>query len=651
MIKKELIGDIFLKENPIIFNKYKTINKIGHGAFGNIYSVIRLKDNSTFAMKIEAKNPKQKTLESEAYYLFLLQGFGIPKFITYGHIKNYNILIETLLDKSLYHLFIRNNYKCPITDVCLIGIQILERLEWIHSKDIIYRDVKPENFLIGINDPNVIYVVDFGLCKKFRSSKTGKHLLPRLTGKFNGTLKYASPNVIRGKESSRRDDLISLGYILIYLYKRNLPWEKNFNIITNIQYLELMLLKETNAFGKLFKGMPKEFEEFIKYSRNLKFEQDPDYSYLRSLLSKVIFNNEKVTFSWISSKNREKLIGIPRSHSRKKASPQYRILKSLKEERIKRLKRGSTSEININKVTSFFLPKYTSEFSVPKQNDTNFNSEKVFNDDNSDLNKNLQTKDSEKEEKIKRKNYSINNFDTEDKAKINDTYNNKEIQKPSNNIRLIYIPKKNTKTRNRSNGNYNLKIKTSITRSINKININNIEKNNLKTVNNKIINPPKNKFINYNDYYKINGIISPYNKYKMEISYRKKNMESLNIKNIILNGENIKKIRMNISKNTRYKSPLSIKKINTSIRNNNSYKTFNNSNNNLYININNSVFKNNILLPRKRSSRNNINFIINNNIEAPKKTILHSNTNIDLGRYFINNSSTQNFNSNNQYKY
>ena len=63
-----------------------------------------------------------------------------------------------------------------MSDICLIGLQVLDRLEWIHSKDIIYRDIKPENFLIGIDDPNVIYIVDFGLCKKYRSSKTGKHL-------------------------------------------------------------------------------------------------------------------------------------------------------------------------------------------------------------------------------------------------------------------------------------------------------------------------------------------------------------------------------------------------------------------------------------------------------------------------------------------
>ena len=634
MINKKLIDNNFLKENPLIFNKYKPINKIGHGAFGNIYSVIRLKDNIAFAMKIEKKNPNQKILESEAYYLYLLQGFGIPKFITYGHVKNYNILIETLLDKSLYQLFFKNSNKCSLADVCLIGIQILERLEWIHSKDIIYRDVKPENFLIGINDPNVIYIVDFGLCKKFRSSKTGKHLLPKLTGRFNGTLKYASPNVIKGKESSRRDDLISLGYMLIYLYKRNLPWKYNFENINNVQYLKLLVAKETNAFGNLFKGIPKAFEEFIKYSRNLKFEQDPDYSYLRSLLSKLIFNNENLTFSWIRPQNREKLVGIPRSYSRKKTSPRYRILKSLKEEMIKRIKRGSTSEININKKNRFFLPKCTSELSVLEQNDTNFDSEKNFNNQNSDLNKKLLTKDSEKEEKIISVKYSFTNFDTGDKA------NNKEIQKTPDNKRLIYIPMKNIKDRYRSNENSYKKIKKSTPLSINNFYINNAEKKNLKNINNQNKNLSKSKFLIYNEYLKLKTL------------HRKENIESYNIKNITQNEKDIKKVKLNLSKNISYRSPLSIRKMYSTISTNNSYKTFNNNNNILNINKNNSGFKNTIILPnRKGKIKKNINIIINNNIKPHKKEILHSNTNVDLARYFITNSFNQHFKSNNQNKY
>jgi serine/threonine protein kinase len=131
-------------------------------------------------MKIEKSNCQYTTLEAEAYHLFILQGgVGIPKFITYGHKNKYNILIESLLSENLYNIFIENNRKCSIVDTCFIALQILDRLKWINSKDLIYRDIKPTNFLIGINDPNIIYIVDFGLCKKYRSSKTGKHILPK----------------------------------------------------------------------------------------------------------------------------------------------------------------------------------------------------------------------------------------------------------------------------------------------------------------------------------------------------------------------------------------------------------------------------------------------------------------------------------------
>ena len=273
------LNDSFLDNNECIFKKYKPIKKIGFGSFGSIYSAIRISDKKKFAMKIEKKDKqKNSNLELEAYYLYNLQGFGFPKLISYGHIQKYNILIESLLDKSLHTIFLKTKTLCGIEDLCLIGLQILDRLEWIHSKNIIYRDVKPENFLIGINDPNIIYVVDFGLCKKYRSSKTGKHILPKLTGKFNGTLRYASSNVVRGKESSRRDDLISLGYMLIYLLKRKLPWPNSFKGLTRQKYSDLVHSKETNDDGKLFNNLQEELVDYMKYTKNLKFEQEPDYS-------------------------------------------------------------------------------------------------------------------------------------------------------------------------------------------------------------------------------------------------------------------------------------------------------------------------------------------------------------------------------------
>ena len=349
----------FLKENKLIFKKYKPIKKIGSGSFGIIYSVIRLTDKKTFAMKTEKISEKTQFLESESYNLFRLQGgLGIPKLITCGHIKNYNILIETLLDKSLYYIFITRNKESNLIDICLIGIQLLERLKWIHSKDLVYIDIKPSNFLIGINDPNVIYIVDFGLCKKYRSSKTGKHILPKLTKKFKGTIKYASPNAIKGKEISRRDDLISLGYMLIFLLKKKLPWENTFK--NRSKYLELMHLKDTNGAGKLFYNIPKEFKEYIKYTRNLKFEQDPDYSYLSSLFLKIIINMDldykKIAFSWIDEKDRKKLLGVPRSLSKRKLNSHIRLYKSIEKESNDRLKRNLTNE-NKNLIIDFNLYK------------------------------------------------------------------------------------------------------------------------------------------------------------------------------------------------------------------------------------------------------------------------------------------------------
>ena len=238
-------------------------------------------------MKTESKKALRKMLETEAYFLILLQGFGIPKLISFGHTKNYNILIETLLGKTLHDIFIKAKKTCDIKNMCLIALQLIERLEFIHSKNIVYRDVKPENFLIGIKDPNVLYIVDFGLCKKYRSSKTGKHLLPRDTKKFNGTLKYSSVNVVKGKESSRRDDLISLGYVLILLYKRYLPWTSDFKSLNKKTYIELIKSKETNAGGDLFKNIPEELADYVKYCEKLKFEEDPNYNYMKGFFQKI----------------------------------------------------------------------------------------------------------------------------------------------------------------------------------------------------------------------------------------------------------------------------------------------------------------------------------------------------------------------------
>ena len=301
------INDNFLTENKLVFKKYKPIKEIGKGSFGKIYSTIRLEDKSVFAMKTEKRSTYGSNLETEAYYLLTLKGKGIPELISYGQNAKYNILIETLLDKSLFDLFLKTRKLCNITDLCLIALQLIERLEFIHSKDLIYRDVKPENFMIGMDDPNVIYITDYGLCKKYRSSKTGKHIQPKYIKKFIGTLKYASSNVLKGKESSRRDDLISLGFVLIHLHRRNLTWNSLFKDLDRTDYLNIIHSKETFDDGKLFRLLPEEMVDFLKYINNLGFEQDPNYSFMKGCFKKILmrlnFNKSNINFTWIKSKD------------------------------------------------------------------------------------------------------------------------------------------------------------------------------------------------------------------------------------------------------------------------------------------------------------------------------------------------------------
>ena len=341
--------DNFLKNNNCIYKKYKPLQKIGHGSFGDVYLTKRIKDEKLFAMKVEKNNLKNKYLETEAYFLLILQGFGFPKFISYGRAKNYNILIETLLNKNLFELM-KNQKKLNLKDVCLIGIQILDRLEWIHSKNIIYRDIKPQNFLIGKDDPNIIYIIDFGLCKKYRSSKTGKHILPRNTGLLHGTINFSSVYVLSKKEPSRRDDLISLGYMLIYLYKGSLPWELEMKEFNYQMLKKILYLKKTNSNGTLFNNMPKEFAEYINYNNNLKFEEDPDYKYLRSLFNKILFDlkldYKNITFSWIPSK-RANFLPKPRNNYIKTSSSHSRLFKYIKNSLQKSLEKAKNKSYEI----------------------------------------------------------------------------------------------------------------------------------------------------------------------------------------------------------------------------------------------------------------------------------------------------------------
>ena len=282
----------------IIFNKYRIKKLICKTHFSELYEGININDKELVAIKMEPKKSKYLLLESEAYFLMDLKCVGIPKLISYGTSNGYNVLIEELLGPSIQSLWVlreNKNQKELIKDICMLSIQSLNLFEYIHSKNIIHRDIKPHNFLIGRKDPKTIYLIDFGFARKYRSSRTGKHI------KFNnikiayGTLRYMSKNANKGYELSRRDDLESFGYMIIYLAKNNLPWinlEKP-NLSRFKLNQAIYLLKNTVTSEQLCNNLPEEFSIFIEYIRNLKFEQNPDYCYLKGLFISVLSRNEQ----------------------------------------------------------------------------------------------------------------------------------------------------------------------------------------------------------------------------------------------------------------------------------------------------------------------------------------------------------------------
>ena len=211
-----------------------------------------------------------------------------------------------LLGKSLEDIFQQQQKKFSIKTVCMIGIQMLDRLEFIHSKNIIHRDIKPDNFVVGLdNKCHIIYVLDFGLSKKFRSSRTHQHIKFNINKKLTGTARYASINALKGCEQSRRDDLEAIGYVLMYFLRGSLPWQGLHVHKGEDRYKKILLKKKSTSAEELCKGFPNEFVDYINYTRNLEFEADPDYKYLRELLVTALKKQDctyDFWYDWVSEK-------------------------------------------------------------------------------------------------------------------------------------------------------------------------------------------------------------------------------------------------------------------------------------------------------------------------------------------------------------
>ena len=229
------------------------------------------------------------TLENESLRLVYLQGEGIPCVYCYGNNLVDNLLVEELLGKSLEDIF--NAYGKPFSlkTVCVLGIEMIKRIQYIHSKYYIHRDIKPDNFMTGRGqNEKKIYIIDFGLAKKYYSVSRAQHI-KFVTGKhLIGTARYCGRNAHRGYEQGRRDDIESIGYVLMYFLLGVLPWQ-GLKARKNEDHFEKIAQKKyTTSFEELTAGQPEEFLNYFKHADKLEFEDQPNYVYLIGLFQSVI---------------------------------------------------------------------------------------------------------------------------------------------------------------------------------------------------------------------------------------------------------------------------------------------------------------------------------------------------------------------------
>jgi len=271
--------------------KFRLGRKIGSGSFGDIYIGTNVQSSEEVAIKLESIKSKHPQLLYESkLYKILAGGVGIPNVHWYGVEGDYNVMVIDLLGPSLEDLFSFCSRKFSLKTVLMLADQMINRVEYVHAKNFIHRDIKPDNFLIGLGKKaNQVHIIDFGLAKKYRDPKTQQHIPYREGKALTGTARYASVNTHLGIEQSRRDDLEAVGYVLMYFNRGSLPWQGLKANAKKEKYEKIMEKKMSTPVEVLCKHFPGEFVTYLNYCRSLRFEDRPDYAYLRRLLKDLFF--------------------------------------------------------------------------------------------------------------------------------------------------------------------------------------------------------------------------------------------------------------------------------------------------------------------------------------------------------------------------